>query len=86
MDKTEKLLLLSAPESQLDASMLPLIKKWDSPPTSLQLLEVLDHCIHGSLASGSVVAFLQSLYAAALKREHKEHSENVPKATWRNLV
>lgn len=80
-----KRLLLEASDAQLDASMKPLIEKWDEPePTSLQILEVVDHCIHGSLASGFMVAALQALYDAALKREGKNHEDNVPHATWRN--
>lgn len=79
-----KTILLSAPDSQLDASMFPLISKWDEPePTSIQVLEVLDHCINGSLASGFIVTFLQTLYDIALKREGKTHQDNVPLAKWR---
>ena len=75
--------LLKAPDTQLDASMFPLIEKWDNEPTSLQILEVLDKCIHASLASGFVIKLLQSLYDIALKREGKKHEDNVPLATWR---
>ena len=77
-------LLLEAPDSQLDASMKPLIKKWSDPPTAIQILEVLDFCIHGALASGFVVAVLQVQYDVALKREGKRHEDMVPLATWRN--
>ena len=78
-----KALLLEASDSQMDASMFPLIEKWDDEPTSLQILEVLDHCIHGSLASGFIVHLLQTLYDRALTREGKRHDQNVPLATWR---
>ena len=77
-------LLLTAPDSQLDASMKPLIKQWSDPPSALQVLEVLDHCIHGALASGFVVAVLQVEYDVALKREGKTHQDMVPLATWRD--
>lgn len=77
-------LLLVAPEDQLDPSMLPLITKWDSTPTSLQVLEVLDHCVNAALASGLVVQVLQSLYDSALEREGVAHEDNLPLATWRN--
>lgn len=75
--------LLKAPDSQLDACMKPLIEKWGNPPTALQILEVTDHCIHGSLASGFVVALLQTLYDMQCKAEGTTHAEVVKQATWR---
>lgn len=79
-----KKLLCSSSDASLDASMFPLIQKWDEPdPTSLQILEVLDHCIYGSLASGFIVSFLQALYEVELKQENKTHEQNEPLAHWR---
>ncbi len=81
---TMKNVLLGAPDSQLDAAMKPLITKWDEPsPTSIQVLEVLDHCIHGSLASGFVITVLQNLYQSCLTAEGKTHEQNLSAATWR---
>ena len=77
-------LLLKAPDSQLDASMKPLIEKWSDPPKAIEILEVLDHCIHGSLASGFLVAALQAVYASTLKAEGTTHEALLPRATWRN--
>ena len=77
---------LEAPDEQLDASMKPLIEKWSDPPTSLEILEVLDKCIFSSLASGLVVTALQMFYNRALQAEGKTHEDNVPLATWRNEV
>ncbi len=77
-------LLLEAPDTQLDPSMKPLIKKWnDCCPTALQVLEVLDQCINASLASGFVVEVLQRLYNEALRTEKSTHEEVVKLATWR---
>ena len=76
-------LLISAPDSQIDASMRPLLEKWGEPPTALQILEVLDQCIHGSLASGLVVAVLQAEYDLALAREATTHEAVVRGAAWR---
>jgi hypothetical protein len=78
--------LLKAPESQLDIQMKPLIEKWNDPPTALQVLEVLDFCIHGSLASGFVVTVLQTLYDMRCKAEGVTHEQLEPKATWRNRL
>jgi len=75
--------LLTAPDSQLDESMKPLIKKWSNPPTALQILEVLDKCIYASLASGFVVTLLQMAYEALCKNENTTHDDVVKLATWR---
>lgn len=76
-------LLLQASDGQLDAAMKPLIEKWSDPPTPAQILEVLDHCIHGSLASGFVVHALQIVYDARRKEENTTHEEVVKLAIWR---
>ncbi len=75
--------LLQAPDTQLGAGMRPLIEKWSETPTAIQILEVLDHCIHGSLASGFVVTLLQTLYDDACKHEGTSHEELLKHATWR---
>ena len=77
-------ILLSSSDRQIDAMLHPLIRRWDDEPTALQILEVLDHCIAGALASGLVVAALQFFYAAAIKREGKTHEDMVQLATWRD--
>lgn len=75
--------LLSAPDSQLDASMKTLIESWSSPPTPLQVLAVLDQCVHGSLASGVVISLLQIFYHEALKDAKTTHEEVIKLAVWR---
>ena len=77
--------LLSAPDTQLDANMKPLIQKWDDPPKAIQVLEVLDHCIHGSLASGFVVTLLQVVYDSTCKSEGVTHEQMERQATWRKV-
>jgi hypothetical protein len=78
-------MLLMAPDSQLDASMFPLIQKWDEPdPTALQLLEVIDNCIHGALSSGTVLMILQGYLDQRLEAEGKTLEDILPDATWRN--
>ena len=78
-----KNLLLQANDGQLDASMFPLIEKWDDEPTPLQLLEVIDKCIYASLASGFVVGLLQACYELACADRGTTHDEVVKLATWR---
>lgn len=78
-----KEILLEAPDSQLDASMKPLVQKWSSPPKAIEILEVLDHVIFGALASGLVTTVLQNMYTEALIREKIGHDDVVKLATWR---
>lgn len=78
-----KSLLLVAPDSQLDASVKPLIESWSSPPTPLELLEVIDLCVHASLATGFVVTVLQNEYETACKRENVTHEDVLKFAHWR---
>lgn len=75
--------LLAMTDSSLDASMKPLIEKWNAPATALEILEVLDKCIFSSLAAGDVIAGLQILYRRALEREGVTHEETIDQATWR---
>lgn len=75
--------LQTAPTEQLDACMQPLIEKWEATPTALQILEVLDHCIHSSLASGLVIELLQRTYETACTVEGLTNNEVVKQAHWR---
>lgn len=77
-------LLLESPDTQLDASMKPLIEKWSDPPKAVQILEVLDRCIFSSLASGFIVKVFQMAYADALVTEKTTHDELLKLATWRD--
>lgn len=79
-------LLLEAPDSQLDASMKPLIKKWSSPPKAIEVLEVVDAVICGSLANGFTTKLLQMLYEKACKDENTTHEEIVKNAGWREVA
>lgn len=76
-------MLLLAPDDQLDASMKPLIGKWDDDAKSIQILEVLDYCIYHGAASGFTVNLLQTIYDLRLKEEGITHEDNIPLATWR---
>jgi len=83
-EESIKTIFLTAPDSQLDSCMFPLIEKWDEPlPTSLQILEVLDQCIYSALASGFIISAMQAMYDTSLEKEGKTHEDNLPYATWR---
>lgn len=79
-------LLCEAPESQLDASMVTLMRSWEGTPTSLQILEVLDQCTYGALASDFVLSVLDAMLNLRLEEEGKTMEEIVPLATWRSNV
>lgn len=76
-------ILLDAPDSQLDKAMKPYIRKWSNPPKTVEVLEVLDYCINGSLASGTAILALQTLYEVRCKAENTTHEEVAKHATWR---
>jgi hypothetical protein len=78
--------LLTAPDSQLDAKVKPLIEKWSSPPKALEILEVLDMCVHGSSASGFVVNLLEVMLDASINEENTTYEKIVSQATWRELL
>ena len=75
--------LLGCSEDQPNPAMKTKMEGWTDDPSSLQILEVLNRCIHASLASGFVVSVLQWMYDSTLKQENKTHEDNVPLATWR---
>jgi len=84
LDEGLRELLLEAPDTQLDASMKPLIEKWDNPAKARQILEVLDHCIFSALASGLIVTSLELLYQEACEAEGTTHEEVIKDAPWRD--
>lgn len=78
-------LFLDAPESQIDPSLVELIKKWDDHPTALQILEVLDKAIFWGAASGFVVSSLRIMLGAAMTEEDVTLEQLAEKAVWRNV-
>jgi len=78
-------LLLGSSTTQLDVSLKPLIEKWSDPPWAIEILEVLDYCIRGSLASSFIVTALQVVYSSALETEGTTHEAMLSLATWRGF-
>ena len=76
-------LLLTAPDEQLDARMKPLIKKWSSPPKSIEVLEVLDRCVHSSHASKLAIQVLETVLQESLDKEKITYDNCVENAHWR---
>lgn len=75
--------LLMAPDSQLDEKAKEFIRKWNAPPTAPQVLEVLDWCVWGALASEFMMRVLHMLFEGAMKQEETTQEEVEKKATWR---
>jgi hypothetical protein len=82
--QTLKDVLLTAPESQLDPSMVELVRQWSTPPRAIQVLEVLDFCVQGGLASRVVMLALDFELEDALGREAMTREELVKYALWRS--
>lgn len=81
--KEIKSLLQQAPNEQLDSSVQPMIAAWGEPPTSLQVLEVLDQCAHSALASQFTMGVLNIMLELRLDAEGKTMQDITPLATWR---
>lgn len=79
-----KELLLQSPDRELDARVKPYVEKWDDPPTTLQILEVLDLCVNGSLASGFMIKFFEVVLDEAIQREATTYDDVVKQAIWRD--
>lgn len=75
--------LLKLSDDVFDGMMKELVQKWNSPPTALQILEVTDKCIYGSLTSNAVVCILQIMYRDTMERENTTHEEIEKLAVWR---
>jgi len=78
-----QMLLLMAPDTQLDESVKPLIEKWSDPPKALEILEVVDQVVRYALGSDFTVRVFDHLLKAAIVRESTTMEEVVKQATWR---
>jgi len=70
-------------DAQLDKAMVEKMRAWPDPVPAISVLEVLDACVHGSLASGFVVTVLDIVLQARMKAEGTTMDELVKLATWR---
>lgn len=83
-EPTLKQHLLVAPAEVLSPLLLPIVERWNDPPTSIQLLELLDQCVHTGGAAGFVVMALETLMMATMKTEGVTSKDLLPLAVWRN--
>lgn len=80
-----KQMFLEAPDNHIDSNLRPMIEEWSDPPTSLQMLKVLDAMVYGGSASGFVISVLDDLMRKAIVQEGTTFSNIVSQAHWRNL-
>ncbi len=80
---TLKEMLLHQSEASFDSVLKPIVAEWPDEPTPLQILEVLDKCIHGGLASGIVISILQNVYDVECRKRNITHEAVAANATWR---
>ena len=76
--------LKAAPHGEIDTFAVDKMKTWGELPSSLEVLEILDMCIYGALASPIAITAIKQLYSYLLESENKTHDDNVPYAHWRN--
>jgi hypothetical protein len=81
-----KEMLLKAPDGQLDHCTFPLIQTWPDKgmPPAIKILELLDQCVHGGLASGFTINLLEIVLNTAIMEENTTYEEVVKQATWRD--
>ena len=85
-EESLKSLLITAPEDQLDPSLVSLVKSWDEEPTALQILELLDKAAFSAGASEFVMHVLQEFLSLALVEEDTTYEAVVAQAYWRHSV
>ena len=75
---------LQAPTNVIDESIRAMIRdKWDDEPTSIQILEVVDHVVQWGAGSDLAVHLLDIRLHAALDSEKKSLEDILPDAVWR---
>lgn len=75
--------LMKLSDEQIDASMQEKIRAWPDPVPAISVLEVLDACVDGSLASGFVITVLDVILQDRMMIEGTTIDELVKLATWR---
>lgn len=78
--------LAIAPEGHMDASMLPKFKALSEKEDrkAVDLLKLLDECVHGSLCSAFCVGVMEIAWQQMLLSEGKTEEQGIAEATWRH--
>jgi hypothetical protein len=75
--------LLQLSDDALDNNIKVLIRNWNFNPSALQILEILDKCIYGSLCDSFCIKLFEILLESKIKEENTTYDEVVKKAYWR---
>lgn len=75
--------LMKLSDEQIDKAMVEKIRAWPDPVPATSVLEVLDACVDGSLASGFVITVLDVILQDRMMIEGTTIDELVKLATWR---
>lgn len=75
--------LLKFSDRSLDPAMKEKMRGWSDPPRAIEVLEVVDKIIFGSLATGVILSTLQMGLDQLIEREGITHEELVKDAVWR---
>lgn len=70
-------------DRSLDGRIKPRIAAWSEPATALEVLEVLDLCINGSLCSSFELHLFNMLLSEACAREKCTRGDLEALAVWR---
>ena len=84
--KNLKDILLSYFTESFNQSLREKIELWENPPKAIQILEILDECIYGALATGSIIIILEASLKNAMNKENTNLEELLKSATWRNCL
>ena len=76
-------LLRDAPDSELDPTIVELIKGWDSPPKALDVLRVLDEAVFTGGASQLSMLALEEVLRQSMVAEGCTYKELTNKAMLR---
>lgn len=76
--------LLEMSDDALDDKIKIIIRNWNYKPSALQILEVLDKCVYGSLCNSFCIKVFEILLEDKIKEENTTYDEVVKKAFWRN--
>lgn len=76
--------LLQLSDNALGDEVKIIIRNWNYNPSALQILEVLDKCVYGSLCNSFCINVFEILLDNKIKEENTTYDEVVKKAFWRN--
>jgi len=84
IDKDLNSLILMAPETQIDPSILEDVKEWHNEPTALDILFCLDKMVYYSLGSEFSMHLFEMLLQEAMNEENITLDTLKDKRDWKS--